>query len=108
MEVSIGKPLHIREDRHHRIVKIAYKTGGSVFNKKIWLKYRSDFERLYKIQVALYDKLEEGQKIIPKPFFFCDWNGSTSSVIAMEYVEGVSLRRKVLQGTGTKHLWLFR
>lgn len=99
IQVGISRPLHRKstgvDDRYHRIFKVTYETNRGLYTKKIWLKFIDDFERLFNIHCAIYDQFQGGRKFFPKPYFHGKCDGDC--VIAMEFVEGVSLRSMLIK-----------
>jgi hypothetical protein len=93
--LSVTKPLHRREDRYHQKLKVTYATNKGVRRKDLWLKYRQDFESLFKIQELTCSRLPEGQRCFPKPYFYRQLE--ETSVIGMECVRGVPLRNLLLR-----------
>ena len=95
IRLSLSRPLHRREDRYHQILNVTYASDSGLFQKKLWLKFRQDFEPLFKIHTTVYEKLGKDQRFLPKPYFYtkCD----QTSVIGMELIKGASLRNMVLR-----------
>jgi hypothetical protein len=95
IRLSLSRPLHRREDRYHQILNVTYASDSGRFQKKLWLKFRQDFEALFKIHTTVYEKLGKNQQFLPKPYFYTKWN--QTSVIGMELINGASLRNMVLR-----------
>jgi len=94
-QVAVSRPLHLRRDRSHRILTIKYVRGGSIHTKKLWLKFRQGFGRLFDIHTAAYNRLSAKCNILPQPYFCGECDGQ--SLMAMEFVEGTSLRNLLLR-----------
>jgi len=97
LHVGISGPLHHKSDRCHRLLKVSYTTSRCVYTKRIWLKFCNEYGRSYKIHSAVYNRFQENQKIFPKPYFYGEFDRNRGSVMAMEFLEGVSLRDKLLK-----------
>lgn len=106
MQLSITRPLHRKHDRYHRILKVKYSTNKGMYEKKIWLKFRNDFGKLYKIHTEIYGKLREDQKIFPRPYFYFygQYDGSNGCVIGMEFLKGTSLRSMLLTNVAYRRI----
>jgi hypothetical protein len=95
IRLSLSRPLHRREDRYHQILNVTYASDSGLFQKKLWLKFRQDFEALFKIHTTVYEKLGKDQQFLPKPYFYTKLD--QTSVIGMELIKGASLRNMVLR-----------
>jgi tRNA A-37 threonylcarbamoyl transferase component Bud32 len=96
LQVAISGPLYLRGDRSHRILTVKYRKSRTINKKKLWLKCRPQFGTLYEIHTAAYSRLRETRNILPQPYFCAEFDGQ--SLIAMEFVEGTSLRNLLLRG----------
>ncbi|CEF49364.1 unnamed protein product [uncultured bacterium] len=94
LDVELGRPRFIRDDRYHCRVTVHYRSDGSTKSMRMWLKFRPQLHTLLPILDAYHERLS-GQ-VFPKTYFaWCAPNENTA-VLATAYVRGATLRSRLL------------
>jgi phosphotransferase family enzyme len=99
--LKLSKELHRRETRHHRVLAIRYSVGAETREQRVWLKFLApdpdaevSHRELYERHVAAWRQTAALHPLFPRPYFYAEWHGT--GMIAMEMVQGTSLRRLYL------------
>jgi hypothetical protein len=94
IDVELGRPKFIRDDRYHCRLTVHYRADGSTKSLQMWLKFRPQLHTLLPILDAYHERLN-GQ-VFPRVYFAWCAQNEKSAVLATAYVQGITLRSRLL------------
>ena len=92
--VELGRRKFIRDDRYHCRLTVHYRADGSTRSLEMWLKFRPQLHILLPILDACHERLNG--LVFPRAYFAWCAQDEKSAVLATAYVQGTTLRSKLL------------
>lgn len=99
--ISLGPRLYAHPLSHGRLLTIQYESAGAAQEKVVYLKFRKNYFQRPDKYMSVFHQIPAEEQFLPKFYFSAPTPVPNEIVIAMEYIQGVSLR-KLLYGNMVK------
>jgi serine/threonine protein kinase len=91
--ISVGPQLNAHPLSHGRLLTIHYDVSGELREKVVYLKFRKNYFQRPDKYMTVFHQIPDAEQFLPKFYFSAKTPTPNETVIAMEFIRGISLRK---------------